>query len=124
MLAFLRLGTASAVLPKVLVHPPGDVGICSIVQAELAFGAFRSKNPRLNMSKVASLFGQLPSLPFDDAAATIYGQIRAALVAQGNSIGPNDLFIAAIALANGTTVVTGNLQEFSRVPGLLTENWE
>ncbi len=86
----LRLGTASAVLPKVLAHPPGEVGLCSIVKAELAFGAFRSNNSRFNLVKAASLFGQLPSLPFDDAAAMAYGQIRATLVSQGNSIGSND----------------------------------
>jgi tRNA(fMet)-specific endonuclease VapC len=120
----LRLGASSAVLPKVLAHPPGEVGLCSIVKAELSFGAFRSNNSRVNLTKVASLFGHLPSLPFDDAAAMMYGKIRAMLVTQGNSIGPNDLFIAAIALANNAILVTRNIQEFSRVSGLVIENWE
>jgi tRNA(fMet)-specific endonuclease VapC len=80
--------------------------------------------PRSNLAKVATLFGQLPSLPFDDAAAEIYGQIRATLTAQGNVIGPNDLLIAAIALANGSILVTRNIHEYSRVSGLSIENWE
>jgi len=64
------------------------------------------------------------SLPFDDAAAVIYGRIRAQLATAGALIGPYDLQIAAIALANNLTVVTRNTQEFSRVPGLVIEDWE
>ena len=120
----LRLGTGSAVFPKVLALPPGEVGLCSVVKAELAFGAFRSNDSRLNLAKVASLFGQLPSLPFDDVAAEVYGKIRATLTTQGNLIGPNDLLIAAIAMANRAILVTRNVQEFSRVTGLSVENWE
>ena len=63
-------------------------------------------------------------MPFDDAAAHSYGVIRAALEAKGHSIGPNDTIIAAIALANGLTVVTHNTREFTRVPGLAVEDWE
>jgi tRNA(fMet)-specific endonuclease VapC len=107
-----------------LALPPGEVGLCSVVKAELAFGAFRSNDSRSNLAKVATLFGQLPSLPFDDAAAEIYGQIRATLTAQGNVIGPNDLLIAAITLAHGAILVTRNIHEYSRVSGLSIENWE
>ena len=64
------------------------------------------------------------SLPFDDRGAEEYANIRAHLVAQGNTIGPNDLLIAATALANGLIVVTQNSTEFSRVPGLAIEDWE
>lgn len=122
--SMLRLGTGSAVFSKVIALPPGDVGLCSVVKAELTFGAFRSNDSRLNLAKVASLFSQLPSLPFDDAAAEVYGQIRATLTTQGNLIGPNDLLIAAIAMANRAILVTRNIQEFSRVAGLSVENWE
>jgi tRNA(fMet)-specific endonuclease VapC len=64
------------------------------------------------------------SIDFDDAAAGIYGQIRAHLASRGTPIGPNDVLIAAIAVANGITLVTHNTSEFSRVPGLLIEDWE
>jgi tRNA(fMet)-specific endonuclease VapC len=74
------------------------------------------------------MIGQLrqrcPSLPFDDRAAEVYGRIRAHLTATGMAIGPNDLMIAAIALANGLTLVTHNTAEFSRVPGLTIEDWQ
>lgn len=63
------------------------------------------------------------SLPFDDAAAEEYGRIRAELTAAGTPIGPNDLMIASIALANQLTLVTSNTAEFGRVPGLQIENW-
>jgi hypothetical protein len=62
--------------------------------------------------------------PFDDPAADQYGTIRAALASAGTPIGPNDLLIAAIALANGLTLVTLNTTEFSRIPGLTIEDWE
>ena len=67
---------------------------------------------------------QFVSLPFDDAAASVYAIIRAHLESAGTPIGPYDLQIAAIALANGLTLVTHNTREFSRVPGLLLEDWE
>lgn len=60
----------------------------------------------------------------DDAAAFTYGVLRAALEKEGQSIGPNDMLIAAIALANGLAVVTHNTAEFSRVPGLVLDGWE
>jgi tRNA(fMet)-specific endonuclease VapC len=63
------------------------------------------------------------SLPFDDASAEVYGRIRAQLGAQGNLIGPNDLLIASIALANNLTLVTHNTREFSRIPELRIEDW-
>ncbi len=64
------------------------------------------------------------SLPFDDVAAEICGRIRAALATAGTPIGPYDFESAAIALANTLTLVTHNTRKFSRVPGLLLEDWE
>ncbi len=63
-------------------------------------------------------------MPFDDAAARTYGLIRAALEKEGQPIGPNDMLIASIALANGLVLVTHNTAEFSRVPTLSIEDWE
>jgi tRNA(fMet)-specific endonuclease VapC len=62
-------------------------------------------------------------LPFEDRAAKVYGQIRADLETKGTPIGPNDLMIAAIALANDLTLVTHNTAEFSRVPALKFVDW-
>jgi tRNA(fMet)-specific endonuclease VapC len=63
-------------------------------------------------------------MSFDDAVAEVYGRLRAELDLRGTPIGPNDLLIAATALAHGLTLVTRNEKEFGRVPGLRIENWE
>lgn len=103
---------------------PGSVVLCSVVKAELIYGALHSQNPHRNRQQVQHFFTQFRSLPFDDPAAEVYGQIRSALAALGTPIGPNDLMIAAIALANDLTLVTHNTREFERVPGLKLEDWE
>jgi tRNA(fMet)-specific endonuclease VapC len=64
------------------------------------------------------------SLPFDDRAADEYGLIRSYLTGRGTMIGPNDLLIAAIALANQLVLITHTSAEFSRVPGLALEDWQ
>jgi len=77
-----------------------------------------------NRALVANLRGQYASLPFDDRAAEHYGPLRADLASKGTPIGPNDLMIAAIALAHRLTVVTHNTAEFCRVPGLNVIDWQ
>jgi tRNA(fMet)-specific endonuclease VapC len=74
--------------------------------------------------RVEQLRRQFVSLPFDDHAGEEAGRVRAYLAGLGTPIGPNDLLIAAIALANGLTLVTHNTSEFSRVPGLNIEDWQ
>jgi tRNA(fMet)-specific endonuclease VapC len=104
----------------------GDLALCSVVIGELIYGAERSgpTHRAANLALVTQLRGKYTSVPFDDRAAEEYGPIRADLAARGQSIGPNDLMIAAIALANGCTLVTHNTAEFSRVPGLVIEDWQ
>jgi len=75
------------------------------------------------MTRLRNFIGQFDSLPFDDASADHFGSIRAHLRKLGTPIGPNDLLIASIALANQLILVTTNLGEFSRVPGLQCEDW-
>lgn len=103
---------------------PGDVALCSVVKAELLFGAERSQQPRENHAQLHRFFSAFPSLPFDDQAAPAYGTLRASLERSGKPIGPNDLMIAAIALASGLILVTHNTAEFSRVPDLQVEDWQ
>jgi tRNA(fMet)-specific endonuclease VapC len=79
-----------------------------------------SQNGLIAATKFLSRF---PSLPFDDLAADHYAQIRADLERRGQPIGPNDMLVAAIAVANRLTIVTNNIREFSRVPGLPCEDW-
>jgi tRNA(fMet)-specific endonuclease VapC len=100
-----------------------EIVLCSIVKAELLFGAFKSARRAENLAKVERFAGRFTSLPFDDAAALSYAEIRAALERAGTPIGPNDLLIAAIAVTYDTTLVTENVDEFARVPKLRWEAW-
>ncbi|MCP4674481.1 MAG: type II toxin-antitoxin system VapC family toxin [Deltaproteobacteria bacterium] len=101
-----------------------DVAICDIVKAELYFGAERSGRVEHNLEVLDGFFSVFSSLPFDGAAARIYGNIKKDLFGKGTPIGPNDLLIAAIALANDLILVTHNVDEFLRVDQLRIEDWE
>jgi tRNA(fMet)-specific endonuclease VapC len=101
-----------------------DIAVCSVVKAELCYGAMKSANPERNFALQQSFLAQFISLPFDDLAATTFGAIRAQLEIRGMPIGAYDLQIAAIALANNLILVTHNTREFERVQGLQLEDWE
>ena len=101
----------------------GDVVICSIVRAELRYGAQKHPRAQAEFVRLDRFLTALESLPFDDRAADHAAQIRHALGMRGTPIGPNDLLIAAIARANTLTLVTGNAREFALVPELLVEDW-
>jgi len=103
---------------------PRQLAVCSVVKAELFFGSLRSQNPTKSRQMQDDFLKELISLPFDDAAAEHYAQIRANLTSTGELIGPNDLIIAAIALTHNLTLVTHNTAEFSRVKTLQLEDWE
>ncbi|WP_445176467.1 type II toxin-antitoxin system tRNA(fMet)-specific endonuclease VapC [Microcoleus sp.] len=117
-------GRAIGVLQRLQALPSEEVAVCSIVKAELFYGARRSNNPDRSIAQQQDFFNGFISLPFDDQSAVIYGQIRAQLAASGTPIGPNDLLIASIALANNLILITHNTREFSRVEGLRLEDWE
>jgi tRNA(fMet)-specific endonuclease VapC len=120
---YLR-GKNPIVVQHVSAHPAAEVALCSVVIAELRYGAERSINPAKEHAGVDAFAAQFVSLPFDDVAARIFGEIRAALESVGQAIGPYDTMIAAIALAHNMTLVTHNTNEFCRVPGLTLEDWE
>ncbi|WP_445637928.1 type II toxin-antitoxin system VapC family toxin [Nostoc sp. DSM 114161] len=105
-------------------HSDLNIVVCSTVKAELFYGAKRSNNPTRNLALQKEFLNRFISLPFDDIAAEIFGDIRSHLANLGTPIGPYDLQIAAIALANNLILVTHNVDEFSRVPGLQFEDWE
>ncbi len=102
--------------------PVQEVAVCSVVWAELLHGARKYEKRDERVARIERTLGLYRSLPFDDAAARRYAEIRDALETRGEIIGPHDLLIAAIALTHGLTLVTNN-REFSRVPGLITEDW-
>jgi tRNA(fMet)-specific endonuclease VapC len=105
-------------------HQPSDLALCSIVKAELLYGAYRSTRVPANLQRLQTFFEPLRSLPFDDACVHAYGQLRAVLAAKGAAIGANDMLIAAIGLTHRLTVVTHNTREFARIDGLKLQDWE
>ena len=111
-------------IARIRTTPASEVGLCSVVKAELYHGAYRSQQVQSNLIKVENFVRPYLSLPLDDDAAREYGRIRADLETRGLIIGPYDLQVAAIALAHGLTVVTHNVTEFSRVTGLKWEDWQ
>src|SRR5437773_11781753 len=115
---FLRQGTASPVASRLAAVTPGDVVLCSVVIAELLFGALRSHDIVKNLADVRSFAAGFRSLDFDMPAAEEYARIRADLTGKGTPIGPNDLLIAAIARVSNLTLITHNTAKFSRVVGL------
>jgi tRNA(fMet)-specific endonuclease VapC len=95
----------------------------SIVAHELHFGAYRSQRIDFNLETLRLLFADLAVLEFDREDARTAGEIQATLARQGTPIGPYDALIAGQARARGLVLVTGNLSEFQRVPGLKLEDW-
>jgi|SRR4051812_35164592 tRNA(fMet)-specific endonuclease VapC len=102
---------------------PGSLAVCSVVKAELLYGARKSGRVGSNLRKLAAFFEPFDSFAFDDAAAEEYSVLRAHLEGEGRSIGSNDMLIAAIALASNVTLATRNVDEFERVPRLQLEGW-
>jgi tRNA(fMet)-specific endonuclease VapC len=101
----------------------GHMAVSAITLAELVHGAEKSQFPARNLNVVEDFCSRLAVLPYTLEAAYHYGAIRAALESKGQTIGVNDLHIAAHARSQGLTLVTNNLREFERVPGVLVENW-
>jgi tRNA(fMet)-specific endonuclease VapC len=101
----------------------GRMAVSSITAAELIHGAEKSSDPPRNLRVAEDFLSRLAVLDYGVKAAYHYGSIRAALERAGLIIGINDLHIAAHARSQGLTLVTNNLREFERVPGLMIENW-
>lgn len=104
---------------------PADVGVPAIVEYELRYGLLRlppeAANPRL--AALAALLRPMQILPFDSECAFHAARIRVELEAAGTPIGPHDTLIAATVLRYQATLVTRNVREFARVPGLRCLNW-
>ena len=111
------------VLDKLRTFEPGDVAVSSITVAELQYGACKSSRPDRNREALTEFLVPLEVVAFDDSAAVHYGEIRAHLERRRNVIGAMDMLIAAHARSLSLTMVTNNIQEFERVPGLRVENW-
>ena len=111
-----------AVLARFQQYRLGDIGLCSVVAAELADGVAKSGSAR-NRQALAMFLAPLAVLPFDDAAFWAYGSLRAELERRGTPIGALDTMIAAHALSQRAPLVTHNAREFAQVPGLQLADW-
>ena len=110
------------VAKKIAVVGENEICISIIVAAELRFGAAKRNSARLS-NQVETILAAMLVVPFDVPTDREYAKLRQLLESSGNSIGPNDLLIAAQARANGQILVTNNVSEFTRVPNLQVENW-
>ena len=112
----------AAVLERFKHYRLGEIGLCSVVAAELAFGVAKSGSVR-NRQALEMFLAPLTILPFDASAAWIYGELRSDLERRGTPIGSMDTMIAAHALSQQAVLITNNTREFSKVPGLQLDNW-
>ena len=116
-------GRYSKVAERLRATAPDDVAVSAIAVAEMRYGADKSARPEANHRALDLFLADVPVLDFDQEAATAYGDLRVSLERAGTPIGPNDMLIGAQALAAKAVLVSDNVSEFARVPGLLTENW-
>ena len=110
------------VLSRLRQYRPADFGMPSIAAHELYYGAFRSHRSIDNATRVDAL--QFEVIDFDREDARRAGEVRAHLAAIGAPVGPYDALIAGQALARNLTLITHNVREFARIPGLRIEDWE
>ena len=111
-----------AVLERFKNYRLGEIGVCSVVAAELAFGVAKSGSAR-NRQALEMFLAPLTILPFDERASWAYGDLRAELERRGTPIGSLDTMIAAHALSLQAKLITNNTREFAHVPGLHVDNW-
>ncbi len=120
---YIIRGKPPQLLQKLTAYPVSDIAVSSITIAELQFGVERSSQPQQNQLALNQFLIPLNILDFDYEAASSYGSIRADLETRGLQIGSLDTLIAAHAFSRNLVIVTNNVREFSRVPGLTVEDW-
>jgi len=117
-------GRSRPLLARYVTVPRVRICTCSPVRAELLYGSLRSAKAAENRQSQEEFLEGLTSFDFDARAAESYASIRAAVEGAGGSLGAMDYLIAAIAVANDLMLITHNVREFSRVPGLRYDDWE
>lgn len=121
---FIAAMKGNALLRERLERTPLSMLVLSpIVLGELQFGVEKSTQLEANRASLAALVERMEVAPIDAKTSAAYASLRALLERLGTPIGANDLWIAAHALALGATMVTDNVREFARAPGLAVENW-
>ncbi len=100
-----------------------DLGISTLTEAELCYGALHSSKPEKNRERVEILTAPFVKLPFDSEAAAAFAPIKEDLMRRGKPIGVIDTLIAAIAKSRRLVLVTHNLKHFRQIPDLAVEDW-
>ena len=113
----------TGIIQKFKLFDVGEIAVSAITVSELQYGASKSKNQRLNKQRIDEFLSPLEILPYDEIAASLYGDIRLQLEKCGEPIGPLDLLIAAHALSRNLVLISNNEKEFKRVKILKVENW-
>ena len=113
----------ASVLDRFAAHPVGDIGVSVITLAELEYGVAKSSRPARNRAALEQFVSPLEIAPFDRRATAAYGRLRTILERKGQPIGSMDLLIAAHAASLDVRLVTHNVKEFGKVPGLHIEDW-
>ncbi len=111
------------ILNRFQAEKPDSIGISAITVAELQYGVSKSQRSQQNQEALDKFLAPLVIADFDDAAARLAGSVRASLEKQGTPIGVYDVLIGAHAVALDVILVTNNVREFQRIPGLRWENW-
>jgi tRNA(fMet)-specific endonuclease VapC len=111
------------VATHLLAVPPGELVLPAIAAFEIWVGVFGSQNPARRRAQYEKFLSEVPILGFDAATGRKSAEIRHAMARRGEAIGPLDTLIAGSALAHRATLVTRNVREFAKVPGLEIVNW-
>lgn len=111
------------VAERLLGTPPSEIGVPAIVVYELEVGIQKQREAAKRRRQLSTLLSHIRVLPFGKSEAEAAAEVRVALEATGTPIGPMDTLIAGTALASSATLVSRNLSEFGRVPGLKVVNW-
>lgn len=123
ILSAVMRGEPRSLLNRMATMAPSRLHLSCIVLAELSAGAEMGTRKAATLAALADMTAEMTVLLFDAGSARAYAGVRAALQRKGKVIGPMDMLIAAQALSAGLVLVTDNLREFKRVPGLTCENW-
>ena len=113
----------ASALDRFTAHSVGDIGVSVITLAELEHGIAKSRRPARNRAALEQFVSPLEVASFDRESTAVYGRVRTMLEKKGQPIGSMDLLIAAHAISLDVQLITHNVKEFGKVPGLRIEDW-
>lgn len=123
ILIYIIKNKPESVIKHFMKYKPQQIGISSIVLAEMMYGVYNSQQIERNLAAFRVLVDNLIVVDFDSKAASLYGQHKARLKKIGQLISDNDLLIGCHALALGVPLISNNIREYQRIEGLKLENW-